>query len=58
MTDTPPLVSHKISIIFITALGDETVRQRLLQHGAVVCLTKPFSDAALDEVLDAAQRAR
>ncbi len=48
---------HKIPIIFITALGEETVRQLLL-HGAIACLTKPFSDAALYEALDAALRAR
>ena len=49
---------YQIPIIFITALGDDTVRSRLLQHGALACLTKPFSDAALYEALDAALRAR
>jgi FixJ family two-component response regulator len=49
---------HKIPIIFITALGEDTVRPQLLQHGAVACLTKPFSDAALYEALDAALLAR
>jgi len=52
------LGGYKIPIIFITALGDETVCPPLLQHGAVACLTKPFSDAALYEALDAALRAR
>ena len=36
-----------IPIVFITAHGDETVRPRLLEQGAVECLLKPFSDAAL-----------
>ena len=45
---------HKILIIFITALADETVRQGLLSLGAVECLFKPFSEAALLEALDAA----
>jgi FixJ family two-component response regulator len=49
---------NKIPIIFITALGDEMVRPRLLKQGAVACLTKPFGDAALYEALDAAMRAR
>jgi FixJ family two-component response regulator len=49
---------HRIPIIFITALGEDTVRPQLLQHGAVACLTKPFSDAALYEALDAALLAR
>jgi len=45
---------HKIPIIFITALADQTVRQGLLSLGAVECLFKPFSEAALLEALDAA----
>jgi len=49
---------HKIPIVFITALGDERVRRQLLQHGAVACLTKPFSDDALYEALNGALRAR
>lgn len=36
-----------IPIIFITASTDKTVRQRLLEQGAVECLFKPFSDTAL-----------
>jgi FixJ family two-component response regulator len=43
-----------IPIIFVTAQSDETVRARLLEHGAVDCLFKPFSDAALDEALNTA----
>jgi FixJ family two-component response regulator len=42
---------QKIPIVFITACGDETVRPRLLEHGAVECLFKPFSDGALYEAL-------
>jgi len=46
---------HNIPIVFITAHGDETVRP-LLEQGAVECLSKPFSDAALLRALDAAFR--
>jgi FixJ family two-component response regulator len=47
---------HEIPIVFITALGDETVRPRLLEQGAVECLSKPFSDATLLKALNAALR--
>jgi FixJ family two-component response regulator len=50
------LRQHNIPIVFITAHGDETVRPRLLEQGAVECLFKPFSDAALLRALDAAFR--
>jgi FixJ family two-component response regulator len=46
----------EIPIVFITAHGDETVRPRLLEQGAVACLFKPFSDTALREALNAAFR--
>ena len=46
----------KIPIIFITAHREETDRPRLLEQGAVECLYKPFSDAALREALNAALR--
>ena len=36
-----------IPIVFITAYGDGSVGPRLLQRGAVKCLVKPFSEAAL-----------
>ena len=49
---------QKIPIIFITAHGDETVRPRLLARGAVECLFKPFSEAALLDALNAALRMR
>jgi FixJ family two-component response regulator len=47
---------QEIPIVFITAHGDETVRPRLLEKGAVECLFKPFSDTALLEALNAALR--
>jgi FixJ family two-component response regulator len=40
-----------IPIIFITASEDRSVRSRLLAAGAVECLFKPFSDAALLDAL-------
>jgi FixJ family two-component response regulator len=49
---------HAIPIVFITAHGDETDRPRLLAQGAVACLFKPFSEAALLEALQAALRGR
>jgi FixJ family two-component response regulator len=49
---------HAIPIVFITAHGDETDRPRLLAQGAVECLFKPFSEAALLEALQAALRGR
>ena len=45
-----------IPIVFITAQTDESVRQRLLEKGAVECLFKPFSDTALFEALNTAFR--
>jgi len=36
-----------IPIVFITAQGDDTLRLRVLADGAVECLLKPFSEAAL-----------
>jgi len=45
-----------IPIIFVTAQCDEAVRTRLREQGAVDCLFKPFSDAALCEALKAAFR--
>jgi FixJ family two-component response regulator len=47
---------QEIPIVFITAHGDQAVRPRLLEQGAVECLFKPFSDAALRDALDAAFR--
>ena len=47
---------QKIPIVFITAYGDGTVRPRLLARGAVECLFKPFSEAALLDAVRAALR--
>ena len=46
-----------IPIVFITAQRDDTLRPRLLEAGAVECLFKPFSEAALLEALNVALRA-
>ena len=51
------LRGHRIPIVFITANDDRNVRPHLLQQGAVECLFKPFSDAALLEAVNAALRA-
>lgn len=45
---------ERISIVFITANGDRTLRPSLLGRGAVECLVKPFSDAALLDAVKAA----
>ena len=47
---------QKIPIVFITALRAETVGPRLLKEGAVACLTKPFSETALMDAINAALR--
>ena len=47
---------QSIPIVFITAHGDETVRPRVLEAGAVECLFKPFSAMALRAAVDAALR--
>jgi FixJ family two-component response regulator len=44
----------KIPIIFITGHRDETLRSRLIVQGAIACLIKPFSDAAMLEALNSA----
>jgi FixJ family two-component response regulator len=43
-----------IPIVFITADVEPAVRPRLLARGAVECLFKPFSEAALLDALAAA----
>jgi FixJ family two-component response regulator len=45
---------HAIPVIFITAHGDPAERTRLIRQGAVDCLFKPFSEAALLRALSAA----
>ncbi len=43
---------QEIPIVFITASTDKSIRTRLLEQGAVECLFKPFSDAALLEAVN------
>ena len=45
-----------IPIVFITASGDKNLRPHLLARGAVECLFKPFSEAALLDALESALR--
>jgi FixJ family two-component response regulator len=45
---------HAIPIVFITAQPEENIRPRVLAAGAVACLFKPFSDAALLDAVNAA----
>jgi FixJ family two-component response regulator len=40
-------LGYDIPTVFITAHGDEDVRPRVLSEGAVDCLLKPFTEAAL-----------
>jgi FixJ family two-component response regulator len=49
---------QEIPIVFITAHEASTIRPRLLARGAVECLSKPFSEAALLDALNAALRMR
>jgi FixJ family two-component response regulator len=48
------LRGQEIPIVFITADEDEMVRRGLLEHGAVECLFKPFSETALHDAIKAA----
>jgi FixJ family two-component response regulator len=48
---------QRIPVVFITANGDQTVRPRLLEQGAVDCLFKPFSETALLSAVSAAEGA-
>jgi FixJ family two-component response regulator len=43
-------------VVFITGHGDEATRPRLVKEGAVDCLFKPFSEAALLAALKTALR--
>lgn len=45
---------YAIPIIFITAHDDVICRPKLIRQGAVDCLPKPFSEAALLRALSAA----
>ena len=44
----------RIPIIFITAHGDDEMRNHAMREGAVEFLTKPFNDAVLLEMVHAA----
>jgi len=44
----------KIPVIFITGQRDEALGSRLMAQGAIACLIKPFSDAAMLEALNSA----
>jgi len=45
-------LKFKTPIIFITGHRDETERSRLIERGAIACLIKPFSDAAMLDALN------
>lgn len=47
-----------IPIVFITAHADKKARARVLDHGAVDCLFKPFDQDALHSALQLALRRR
>lgn len=49
-------LQHDIPIVFITANADESIRPHVLQQGAVECLFKPFTEAALIAAIDTALR--
>jgi FixJ family two-component response regulator len=51
-------LGQQIPVVFITASGDKAIRARLLSDGAVECLFKPFSEAALLDALQSALRMR
>lgn len=40
-------------IVFISAHADDVLRSQMLDHGAVACLCKPFSDIVLLEMIRA-----
>jgi FixJ family two-component response regulator len=46
--------NYDIPIVFITAHSDDRIVPRLLERGAVACLYKPLSEAALLEAVDKA----
>ncbi|MGJ7506395.1 response regulator [Variovorax sp. GT1P44] len=41
----------RVPVVFMTARADKRLRQRLRQQGAIECLLKPFSEAALLQAL-------
>jgi FixJ family two-component response regulator len=48
----------KIPIIFITGRRDELLQSRLIEHGAIAFLIKPFSDTAMLDALNSAFQAK
>ena len=50
------LAQKNIPIVFITAQGNEVIRRRLIEAGAVDCLFKPFSESALLKALTLAMK--
>src|SRR5262245_699865 len=49
---------RRIPIVFITASAGTAIRPRVLADGAIDCLLKPFSEAALIDAVNAAFRTR
>jgi FixJ family two-component response regulator len=47
---------QEIPVVFITGHGDQSIRPHLIQQGAIECLFKPFSEAALLDAINAALR--
>lgn len=45
---------HNIPMIFVTAFFEETIRDRLLEGGALGILRKPFAEQTLIDCLDRA----
>ena len=45
-------------IVFITATGDERIRQLVLSRGALACFGKPFDDVALLAAIESASAPR
>jgi len=49
---------REIPIVFITAQREEIVRRQVIELGAIECLFKPFSDAALLAAINSALHVR
>jgi FixJ family two-component response regulator len=45
---------HRIPIVFITAQSVDRIGPQVLERGAVACLFKPFSEAAILDAVNAA----
>lgn len=48
------LRGQRIPIVFVTGQGEASVRDRLIEQGAVECLFKPFTEEALIGAVNAA----